>query len=104
MAREYDSLFQRIKSKVVTLDWQNENGCWIFTGKLDKYGYGRVNVRIAGRHLTLRVHRVIWESINGPEPVTRQVNTSRSHQRNPREQKRNKKGQYERRTNTVTDR
>jgi len=119
MARKYESLFQRIMSKVVTLDWQNENGCWIFTGKLDKDGYGRVNVRIAGRHLTIRVHKIIWESFNGPMPsgmtldhmehcigkaccnpdhleaVTRSVNTSRSQKRNPRG------GFHERRTSIV---
>lgn len=66
--RQFDSLFLRIMARVIVLEWQNENGCWLFTGKLDKWGYGRVNVRIAGVHTTLVVHRAVWEIIKGPIP------------------------------------
>jgi hypothetical protein len=50
-------------SKVELLDWQNENGCWIYTGRLDKDGYGRMNMRIGGKHVTKRTHQVVWEEI-----------------------------------------
>lgn len=106
--RKYDSLFERVMSKVTTLEWQNENGCWVFGGGLDKDGYGRINVRIDGKHTSVRTHKVVWESLYGPlageltldhlkhciakaccnpdhlEPVTRQENSRRSQERNPR--------------------
>jgi hypothetical protein len=61
--KKFDSLYDRIMSKVYTLDWQNENGCWLYGGRLDKDGYGRMNVRIDGRHITKRTHQVVWEEI-----------------------------------------
>jgi hypothetical protein len=64
----FDSLYERIMSKVQMLDWQNENGCWIFGGKLDKDGYGRLNARVDGKHTTIRAHKVVWETFFGPLP------------------------------------
>jgi len=63
--KQFDSLYERVMSKVYILDWQNENGCWIFGGRLDKDGYGRINLRVDGEHITKRVHQVVWESFNG---------------------------------------
>lgn len=105
----YDSLWERVMSKVVLLEWQNENGCWIFTGRLDKDGYGRLNIRVNGKHVTKRAHLVVWEEIeHRPLPegftldhaaqcvgkaccnydhlevVTRVENSRRSQARNPR--------------------
>jgi hypothetical protein len=108
-ARLYDTLWERVMSKVVLLDGQNENGCWIFTGRLDKDGYGRLNTRIDGKHVTKRAHQVVWEEIekrplpegftldhsvacigkaccnyDHVELVTRAVNSQRSQANNPR--------------------
>lgn len=66
--RRYLSLVDRILSKVYVLDWQNENGCHIYGGRLDKDGYGRMNMRVDGKHTTKRTHQVLWEEANGPLP------------------------------------
>lgn len=42
-------------------------GCWVWTGAADNYGYGRI--RIGGRDgSTQKAHRVSYEFINGPIP------------------------------------
>lgn len=73
MAKLFDTLYERVLSKVVVLDWQNENGCWVFTGKLDGRGYGMITYRVpgGGRETSpknIRTHTVMWEAINGPLP------------------------------------
>jgi hypothetical protein len=92
-------------------DDQNENGCWLWTGRTDgKRGgeYGRMNVRVEGEHTTVQPHRVMEEVLTDrkldPETetidhlcgstlcinpdhwllVTRVVNSKLSQQRNPR--------------------
>ena len=77
------------------LDIDHGNGCLLWTGTVNRGGYGEV--KIANR--MRKVHRVMWEMFNGPlplgleldhlcrvrhcaspahlEPVTRQVNTLR---------------------------
>lgn len=50
------------------MEWQNENACHLYGGRLDKDGYGRMNMRIDGRHVTKRVHQVLWEETYGPLP------------------------------------
>lgn len=69
----YDTLYERVLSKVVVLDWQNENGCWLYCGPLDKDGYGYVSYRVPGgggktHPKNKRVHIVTWEAVNGPLP------------------------------------
>ena len=107
MARKYDSIYERIMARVTVPEEQNENACWLFGGTKDKDGYGRLNVRIDGKHTSVRAHKVVWESLHGPlakhltldhldcldksccnpdhlEPVTRRENSRRSQMRNPR--------------------
>jgi hypothetical protein len=67
-ARRFPNLVERILSKVYVMPWQNENGCHLFGGRLDKDGYGRLNMRIDGKHVTKRAHQVLWEEANGPLP------------------------------------
>lgn len=43
------------------------NGCCIWTGGLNKYGYGKVWVDET--HRAVAAHRVIWEMVNGPIPA-----------------------------------
>lgn len=111
MAKLFDTLHERVLAKVVKPDDQNENGCWIYAGRVDKDGYGRLNLRVPNgdgpkRHVTKRVHLVIWESVNGPlepgatldhldcvskaccnpdhlEPTTRAENSKRRVERRP---------------------
>lgn len=73
--------------------------CWEWTGLITPTGYGRVNVKINGRWLNRRAHRLVWTALCGPiadtltidhlcrarhcvnpdhlEPVTCRVNTLR---------------------------
>lgn len=43
---------------------ENIGNCWVWTGAMDKFGYGCFNYR--GR--TSRAHRVAYELANGPIP------------------------------------
>jgi hypothetical protein len=66
----YDALYLRVLAKVVKPEETNENGCWLFTGALDKDGYGTISRRVPGvrnpRHR--RVHLIMWEEAHGPVP------------------------------------
>jgi hypothetical protein len=43
-----------------------DSGCWLFTGCISPYGYGRITVsRAAGPH---HAHRVAYENLVGPIP------------------------------------
>jgi hypothetical protein len=50
----------------------NTNGCWLWTGALDKKRYGQI---MSGGHIGkgLRSHRVSWEIANGPIPPKLEV-------------------------------
>lgn len=37
------------------------NGCYVFTGCVDRYGYGKINMRIGGKHKQFKAHRVAFE-------------------------------------------
>jgi len=106
--KKYDSLYERVMAHVEKAEGTNENGCLLYLLRLDKDGYGRMNVRINGKHVTKRTHQIMWEEIEGrPLPdgmtldhidcvakccsnydhlrlVTRSENTKLSQQRNPR--------------------
>lgn len=47
-----------------------ESGCWLWTGSIDRHGYGRT--RGAKGHST-GAHRVIYESLVGPIPDGLQI-------------------------------
>lgn len=44
------------------------DGCWLWTGYLNAYGYGSLIRRIDGKKVNLKAHRVSWEIANGPIP------------------------------------
>ena len=55
--------------------WRNvevaDNGCWIYTGYLDREGYGRIAMNAwetGGKAIYRGTHAWVWESINGPIP------------------------------------
>jgi hypothetical protein len=58
MKKRYASLYERLLANTVKPNDQNENGCWLWTGKVVK-GYGRLNVRQGGTHRTLHAHRAM---------------------------------------------
>lgn len=47
----------RVLSRVVL----ESNGCWTFTGALDRQGYGKVSDGV----LTSQVHRIVFQHFNG---------------------------------------
>lgn len=55
----YDRLWNKVKIE------EAEDGCWNWTGKKDKNGYGIVSVRSKKTRKYFRAHRLSWESING---------------------------------------
>ena len=108
-AKKYNSLYERVMANSEKAEGTNENGCVLYLRRLDKDGYGRMNVRVNGKHVTKRTHQIVWEEIEGrPLPegmtldhhreciakccsnydhlelVTRAENSRRSQQHNPR--------------------
>lgn len=63
MNRRYNSLYERLVANSNKPDDQNENGCWLWTGKTDgkPWPYGKVNVWRYGKHVSLRAHRAMAE-------------------------------------------
>lgn len=55
MKTRHKSLFQRALEMTII-----HNGCWLWLGPLDRYGYGRTNGKL--------VHRVFYESLHGQIP------------------------------------
>lgn len=39
---------------------RTDSGCWQWTGRLDRYGYGMVTVKLADRRRTTGAHRASW--------------------------------------------
>lgn len=69
MSRKYPTLAARLLANSV-LD--PETGCRIWTGKTSRRRGGaldgRITLRINGRHVSRRAHRVSYEVHNGPIP------------------------------------
>lgn len=56
----YRTLYERIVAN--TSAPETDTGCWLWTGRTDgKRGgqYGRLNVRVDGKHKTLQAHRAM---------------------------------------------
>jgi hypothetical protein len=59
------NIVERILDKIV----EDENGCWIFIGRLDYQGYGRIACRkVNGQTVDDRAHRVMYMAFNGDIP------------------------------------
>lgn len=46
----------------------SQDGCWIWTGRLDRDGYGRCRLTILGQKRETGAHRAAWLSLVGPLP------------------------------------
>ena len=55
------SLEERIMKSVE----KKENGCWEWTGQLDKGGYGRICITQNKKHYNRSVHRTMYELKHG---------------------------------------
>lgn len=77
----------------------NTDDCWLWAGKVDRYGYGGLQIWIDGKDRYYIAHRIVYQTLVGPipegldldhlckvklcvnpehlEPVTKRVNTQR---------------------------
>ena len=59
----YPSLYERIVAN--TAEPESTTGCWPWKRSVDRYGYGRLNVRRDGKHVQLQAHRAMAEIVEG---------------------------------------
>lgn len=62
-----------MNSQTITRFWdkvniQSENGCWIWTKKVDRWGYGLFVHKENGTRFYLLAHRVVWQLCYGKIP------------------------------------
>lgn len=56
--------------RALAMTEKQAGGCWLFTGSLDKDGYGLIGVKGLG---TQRVHRLAYTVLRGPIPVGMEI-------------------------------
>lgn len=54
---------ERLLGKIKKTD-----SCWLWTGGADECGYGVIGITSNKKRYGFRVHRVIWNEVNGPIP------------------------------------
>lgn len=57
----YASLYERLVAN--THEPTSDQGCWVWKGRRDRWGYGHVNVRIDGKHTTLKAHVAMLQAV-----------------------------------------
>lgn len=65
MARKYRDLQERLLANSYVED---ETGCWVWLGRINKAGRPQINMRINGRHRCLIAYRVSFEAFKGSIP------------------------------------
>ena len=60
---KYESMLHRLIAN--TEEPESSTGCWPWTGRLHCAGYGRLNARRDGRHVTLLAHREMQRQVEG---------------------------------------
>jgi cold shock CspA family protein len=62
---KYDSLFTRLIAN--TAEPENDQACWLWTGKTDRKGYGFITKRVPGKRspANRRAHREMEELMRG---------------------------------------
>lgn len=48
---------------------KREDGCWIWTGTISRYGYGVINRRLKGKPKKYLAYRFLFEQMRGPVPA-----------------------------------
>lgn len=61
----WEALMARLWKRV---DRRGPDECWLWLGFTDRYGYGSMHVAAESRPSSAKVHRLVWESVNGPIP------------------------------------
>ena len=65
---KYASMYERLIANSEKPDDQNENGCWVWTGKTDskRWPYGMVTKRGKdGKVVNVRAHRAMFNELDG---------------------------------------
>jgi hypothetical protein len=65
MARLYPNLLERLFAKCGKV---SSTGCWMWLGHCDAKGYGKMTIRVNGKPVGFRTHRLMYELVNGPIP------------------------------------
>lgn len=60
---KYESMLHRLIAN--TEEPQNDQACWVWTGGCCTRGYGKLNKRVDGRHVTIRAHREMQQQVDG---------------------------------------
>lgn len=68
MERTITSASERIWARV-----NKTETCWLWTGCLDRKGYGIIGDKLEGRKVSVRVHRLAYETMVGPVSPESQV-------------------------------
>ena len=64
----------KIKSRLANLTiFEPNTGCWLWTGKLNKYGYGQITMRENNAQRSRATHRVSYQFYKGEIPTGMQV-------------------------------
>lgn len=75
--RGLESVSSEKRERIVARFWSKVNkteGCWLWTGSTDVYGYGQLSLRLDGHSGILKAHRLGWELAYGLIPVNLQIN------------------------------
>lgn len=67
----YASLHERLVAN--TSEPENGQGCWLWTGSRDRWGYGRFTVRTPVGPRNRMAHIAMYESVVGPVPEGMQL-------------------------------
>ena len=68
--KRYATIFERLVAN--TAEPESVQGCWDWTGAIDDRpgrGYARINMRVDGKHKSLRAHRVMAQVFHD-KPLT----------------------------------
>jgi len=61
--RKYRDIEERLLCNSILIGYGCD--CWMWLGHKTKKGYGKLNVRLAGKHYRLYAHRVAYETFKG---------------------------------------
>jgi hypothetical protein len=59
-----EDVYQQVRLRLVV----TERGCWLWPGRVNENGYGRVSVKIEFQDRQVYTHRLMWLVENGPIP------------------------------------
>jgi hypothetical protein len=55
-------------ARIIRKSPEDENGCWVWSGRVGSGGYGKIRVREDGREINRGAYRVLYELMIGKVP------------------------------------